>query len=94
MLDQILVQRDIRLRPREPRQFGHQGRVLDIQAEGRQPDLGRLEVHRRLAEQRIGIVDDAHDLERCADGVQPVADAEAPHEPQRAVEQRDGAAGA
>jgi len=66
--------------------------VLDIPAEGRQPDFGGAELDRRLAEQAAGVVDEAHHGERRGPVGQRVDQAEFAEQPPGAVEQGDGAA--
>ncbi len=100
--DAVLVGRDPGDEARlvaDPGRGGEPGRqrrdqlgILDIPAEGGQPDLGGAELDRGLAEQAAGVVDEPHHGQRRGLVGQRVMQAELAEQPPGAVEQGDGAA--
>ena len=76
-----------RLLGEKPGQVG----ILDIPAEGLQPDLGGPELDRRLAEQAAAVIDEAHHFQRRCLFQQGVLHAELGQHPPGTVEQGDGA---
>ena len=75
------------------RQFGHQGVIFDILAEGVEVDFARAEFFWRGREDRAGVVDHADALHRGGMIGAGLPQAESAVKAQRAFEQRHGAAG-
>ena len=90
-LRRVLDERERAERPGACLERGEQEPVLDIVAEGVEPDLGGGEMNLGRAQQPAGIVDDAHDAQRRRLVAAVLPDAQRIERRDRACQQRGGA---